>query len=93
MKDEEKAVIDSDRESESHIVHTRNITDGESRRTSTYWRDRVDEIGFDNYAHELFDEVGRTWITRKQQLLERWPTATFEGPQFEAPMRDDSTSF
>lgn len=84
MKNEDKPVIDSDSLLESHIVHTRNLTDGVSPSHQTYWRDFVDEHGVEAYAHELNDEVSRCWKARLEQIKLRWPAATIESPLLES---------
>lgn len=57
------------------IVHTRSLYDGKSRRISSYWRDRVAEIGIERYTDELNAEIANVWEVRKQQIAMRWPGA------------------
>lgn len=59
----------------SHIVHTRNLSDGGSSPSPRYWRDLCVEIGAESYAKLLQHEIESTLQIRREQIRLRWPHA------------------
>lgn len=50
-------------------VHTRPLSDGEKPSENSYWRDRVEQLGFENYRFELLEEIAICRSVRIQQIL------------------------
>ncbi len=65
---------DLDEQSEDQtIVHTRNLSDGSASHSNSYWRDVIEEQGFERYKMILEFEIEQTQKARIKDLSMRWP--------------------
>jgi len=66
----------SERSERTPIVHTRSLSDGGSDAVADhYWRDRVHQMDFSSFKHELSMEITQTREIRLKQLRRRYENA------------------